>query len=120
MGRHYADCERVEARAAPELPAADDKQHLPVARPRLESTLGSAKMYGFRPSAKWVCAASAVMIFAAFAAGTAWGQRDAGLAAQALANWLESEDGDHDELQAVTQHGQAIVPSLIAALNQGP
>jgi hypothetical protein len=77
-------------------------------------------MYGFHPSAKWVCAASAVLILAAFAAGTAWGQRDAGLAAQALANWLESEDGDHDELQAVTQHGQAIVPSLIAALNEGP
>jgi hypothetical protein len=40
-------------------------------------------------------------------------------AAQALANWLECEYCEHDELAAVKHYGQAIVPGLIVALNQG-
>jgi hypothetical protein len=77
-------------------------------------------MYSFRSSLKRVGATCAAMLLAAFTAGAACSQEDAGGAAQALANWLECEYCEHDELQAVTHHGQAIVPSLIAALNQGP
>ena len=77
-------------------------------------------MYSFRPSVKWVRAAYAVMLLAAFTADTAWSQQDTGRAAQALADWLECEYCEHDELAAVTHHGQAVVPGLIAALDQGP
>jgi hypothetical protein len=80
--------------------------------------------YSFRPSVKWVGAACAGMLLAALTTDTAWSQRmskqEAVRAAQALANWLDCEKCEHGELEAVTRYGQAIVPSLIAALNQGP
>jgi len=59
---------------------------------------------------------------------TAWGQtetprlskQNAQKAAQALATWLECEECESGELKAVTGLGQAIVPSLVAVLNEGP
>jgi hypothetical protein len=60
------------------------------------------------------------MLLAALATGTAWGQQEGSSAAQALANWLECERCEQGELEAITHHGQAIVPGLITALNQGP
>jgi hypothetical protein len=77
-------------------------------------------MYSCRPSVKRVGAACAGMLLAAFTAETACGQEEAGNAAQAVTNWLDCEKCEHGELDAVTRYGQAIVPSLIAALNQGP
>lgn len=40
-------------------------------------------------------------------------------ARQALKTWLECEECQEGELAAVTKYGDAIVPSLIAVLNQG-
>jgi hypothetical protein len=77
-------------------------------------------MYSFCPSVKWIGAACAGMLLALLATDTAWSQQEAGNAAQALANWLDCETCEHGELDALTRHGQAIVPSLIAALDQGP
>lgn len=45
-------------------------------------------------------------------------QREA--AARALSTWLESEHGDPTELTPLVQLGEAVVPSLIAALERGP
>jgi hypothetical protein len=70
-------------------------------------------------SAKRVRRACAVMLCAALAPDMAWGQQDTARAAQALAGWLGCEYCDAGELAAVTGYGQAIVPDLIAALNQG-
>jgi hypothetical protein len=77
-------------------------------------------MHSLRISAKWVRAACTLMPLGAFAADRAWGQQETAPAARALANWLECEYCEHDELAAVTHCGQAVVPDLIAALNQGP
>jgi hypothetical protein len=77
-------------------------------------------MYSFRSSVKRVGAICAGMLLATLTTDTAWNQPEAGSAAQALVNWLECEHCEHGEVEAVTHHGQAIVPSLIAALNQGP
>lgn len=41
-------------------------------------------------------------------------------ATRALATWLESDDADRNRLANVTKHGQFVVPSLAAALEQGP
>jgi hypothetical protein len=41
-------------------------------------------------------------------------------AAQVLVTWFECEECEAGELRAVTRYGQAIVPSLIATLNEGP
>jgi len=59
---------------------------------------------------------------------TAWGQsgtprlskQNAEGAARALATWLECEECQSGELRAVTRFGEAIVPSLVAILNEGP
>jgi hypothetical protein len=72
-------------------------------------------MYSFR-LAKRARVACMVMLLVASAADAAWSQQDA---AQALADWLECEYCEHGELAAVTHYGQAIVPGLIAALDQG-
>jgi hypothetical protein len=69
---------------------------------------------------KWVGAACAGVLLSALTTDTAWSQQEALSAAQALTNWLGCENCEHGELKAVTLHGQAIVPSLIAALTQGP
>jgi HEAT repeat protein len=45
---------------------------------------------------------------------------DAQQAVHALATWLESEEFDANELTPLIKYGQAIVPSLIAALDAGP
>jgi hypothetical protein len=76
-------------------------------------------MSGLLFSAKRVRRACAVMLCAALAPDMAWGQQDTARAAQALAGWLGCEYCDAGELAAVTGYGQAIVPDLIAALNQG-
>src|SRR5262245_20457740 len=77
-------------------------------------------MYSFHPSAKIVRATWAAILFAAFAADTAGAQQGAGSAAQALTNWLGCEYCERGELAEVTRYGQAIVPDLIAVLQQGP
>jgi hypothetical protein len=77
-------------------------------------------MYSFRPCVKRVGATCAAMLLVALATDTARSQQEPGNASQALANWLDCEDCAQGELDAVTHHGQAIVPSLIEALNQGP
>jgi len=77
-------------------------------------------MDSFRRSLKRAGAACAAMLLAAVTADTGWSQQDAGRAAQALAKWLGCEYCEQDELAAVTQYGQAILPGLIAALNEGP
>jgi len=41
-------------------------------------------------------------------------------AARALSAWLEAEVFDPSELQPLIQYGQAVVPSLIVALDAGP
>jgi hypothetical protein len=76
-------------------------------------------MHSFYLSAGWAPAARAVVLLAALAAGRAWGQQETTPAAQALVNWLQCEYCEHDELAAVTHYGQAVVPDLIVALNQG-
>ena len=40
MGRHHADCERVEGRSGPALSAAYHECYLPAIGPRLEPALG--------------------------------------------------------------------------------
>lgn len=76
-------------------------------------------MRRFYPSVKWVGAACAGLLWAALTTGGAWSQQDAASAAKALANWLECEKCEHAELEIVTRYGEAIVPGLIAALDQG-
>jgi len=73
----------------------------------------------FYPSVKWVGAACAGMLLAALTTDTTWSQEPV-RAEQALANWFKCEYCEHGELEAVARHGQAIVPSLITTLNQGP
>lgn len=41
-------------------------------------------------------------------------------AVSALATWLESEEFDASELTPLIRYGQAMVPSLVAALDAGP
>jgi hypothetical protein len=69
-------------------------------------------------SARQVRIAYAVVL-CALAPQMAWGQQDTAPAEQTLAGWLGCEYCDHGELAAVTRNGQAIVPDLIAVLNQG-
>jgi hypothetical protein len=76
-------------------------------------------MYSLLSSAQQVRTACAVVLCAALAPHVAWGQQDTAPAAQTLAAWLGCEYCDHGELAAVTRNGQAIVPDLIAVLNQG-
>jgi hypothetical protein len=45
---------------------------------------------------------------------------DSWKAVQALTAWFECEECEEGQLKAVVQYGQAVVPSLIAALNNGP
>jgi hypothetical protein len=73
----------------------------------------------FRLAAKRVRDACAVILLVASTADTAWSQQERASAAQALTDWLECEYCGHSELAAVTLFGQAIVPGLIAALDQG-
>jgi hypothetical protein len=76
-------------------------------------------MSSLRFSAKRVRSACAAMLCAALASDMAWGQPDTASAAQTLAAWLGCEYCHHGELAAVARNGQAIVPDLIAVLNQG-
>lgn len=46
--------------------------------------------------------------------------KQTGQATRSLAKWLESDEFDPHRLAQVTRHGQLVVPSLIAALAQGP
>jgi hypothetical protein len=76
-------------------------------------------MHSLRLSATCIRTACAVMLLGPSAAHTAWGQQETVPAARALANWLECEYCEHDELAAVKHYGQAIVPDLFQTLNNG-
>jgi hypothetical protein len=77
-------------------------------------------MYSFRPSGKWIGAACAGLLLVGLAIDTTWSEEEAGNPAQALANWLDCEQCEHGELDAVTRHGEGTMPGLTVALNQGP
>ena len=68
----------------------------------------------------WLTFALVLMPLAAGAQSTPLSTAQSERAARTLSAWLEAEVFDPSELQPLIQYGQAVVPSLIAALNAGP
>lgn len=77
-------------------------------------------MFKFSPSAKLARTACAAMLLVAYTGKEARCQQDAERGAKALANWLECDYCTQNELAIVKSYGEAIVPGIVAVLNERP
>ena len=72
------------------------------------------------PWRKGLRSACAGMLLAGITTATCWSQQATVNTEQALASWLNCEYCEHGELEAIARGGEAIVPSLVTALHDGP